>query len=100
MRILEDYAEQLREQLTVLDFPPSAASARGLNRLVADFVHERRALGWPPERVIVALKQVAQEAGLQSADRVSTLDAEITARDELLGEMVRWCIDAYYSPPA
>lgn len=100
MRTVDDCAEELRKQLTVLDFPPSAAIARRLNRLISEFVHERRSLGWPPERVIVVLKQVAQEAGLQSADRVSTLDAEITARDELLAEMVRWCIEAYYSPPA
>jgi hypothetical protein len=100
VRSFNDRAEELRQQLTALASPPSTAIARRLNRLIADFARERRDLGWPPERVIIALKQVAQEAGLESADRVSTLEAEITARDELLADMVRWCIEAYYSPLA
>lgn len=96
MQSVQDGAKELRQQLGALDFPPSPARKRKVRRHVCDFVDQQKALGWPPERVIVALKQIAQEAGFRSSDRVALVDAQIAARDEFLAEMVSWCIERYY----
>jgi len=53
-------------------------------------------MGLPPERVIVALKRVAREAGVDSTARMTTMPTELDGRDKLLVDMVGWCIERYY----
>jgi hypothetical protein len=40
-----------------------------LQRHVWDFVDDRKAAGWTPERVIIAVKEVAREAGFSPSTR-------------------------------
>jgi hypothetical protein len=64
---------------------------------VCEVVEELKAAGWPPERTIVAIKQIAAEAGLLESRSVLSLTVrELDARDALTVKLVRWCIECYY----
>ncbi|HWC45752.1 MAG TPA: hypothetical protein VG868_06520 [Casimicrobiaceae bacterium] len=64
---------------------------------VCDIVEDLKAAGWPPERTIVAIKQVAAEAGLLESRSVLSLSVhDLDARDSLMVKLVRWCIECYY----
>jgi hypothetical protein len=89
----------LRACLAELTHPLTPSTRDGVKDAVCEYVARRHARGWPPERVIVALKQVAREAGLYPSHRV-TADEHLSAPDKLLVEMVGWCIEAYYVPPS
>jgi hypothetical protein len=89
-------AAALRELLTFLPVPLDADTERDVQRLVCDFVDDRKAAGWPPERIIVAVKQIALEAGLRPSTTVIKRDATLTTVDNFLVEMVGWCIHRYF----
>jgi len=89
-------AAALRELLTFLPVPHDANTERDVQRLVWDFVDDRKAAGWPPERVIVAVKQIAREAGLSPSTTVIVGGAKLTATDSFLVELVGWCIHRYF----
>jgi hypothetical protein len=65
---------------------------------VSRYVDERKELGWTPQRVIVAVKQIAHDAGLSPSARVAGAppDGNMTPTDRLLVDIVGWCIDRYY----
>lgn len=63
---------------------------------VCALVDELRSLGFPPERVIIAVKALGEEAGLRPARMVSWRGGPLTVQDELLTEMVGWCIEQYF----
>lgn len=67
-----------------------------LREEVCDVVDELKAAGWPPERSIIAIKEIAQEAGLTQSQRVLARDRDLTPRDALLAKVVRWTIECYY----
>jgi hypothetical protein len=52
--------------------------------------------GWPPEKVIVTLKRLAVEAGLQTAPETGSPGVSLLTREKLLREMVQWAIRYYY----
>jgi hypothetical protein len=60
------------------------------------FVDEAKALGWPPERVISAVKRTANAAGLAPSARVMYSGAGLTDMDKLMIELVGWCIGWYF----
>ena len=66
---------------------------------VCDVVEEVKKLGWPPERAIIAIKEIAEEAGLTQSQRVLLKNLELDARDALLAKIVRWTIECYYDTP-
>lgn len=66
---------------------------------VCEVVEEVKALGWPPERAIIAIKEIAEEAGLTQSSRVLLKNRELDARDALLAKIVRWTIECYYDAP-
>src|SRR5256885_13928428 len=66
---------------------------------VCDVVEELKKLGWPPERAIIAIKEIAEEAGLTQSQRVLLRNQELGARDALLAKLVRWTIECYYDTP-
>jgi len=72
------------------------ALTQALQESVCAVVDELKDAGWPPERVIVAVKQVADDAGLHSSRNVLSASAPLTERDVALVHMVRWCIERYY----
>lgn len=66
---------------------------------VCDVVEEVKKLGWPPERAIIAVKEIAGEAGLIQSPRVLLKNGELDGRDALLAKIVRWTIECYYDAP-
>jgi hypothetical protein len=66
-------------------------------------VDELSAEGWPPERVIVAVKKVAEDVGLRPSRQVMSATKDLTQQDAAVVHMVRWCIERYYGidgPPS
>ena len=86
----------LRQALSGLPGTLNAEAKARLRERVDAYVDETRALGWPIERVIVALKQIAAEAGLRSSTDVLRVKGGLEARDALLLDVVRWCVERYF----
>jgi hypothetical protein len=63
---------------------------------VCAVVDELKAAGWPPERSIIAMKEIAQEAGLTQSQSVLLRGRDLNPRDALLAKVVRWTIECYY----
>ena len=89
-------ADRLRRQLADVEFPLSGDKRADIRRCVDEYVDSLRALEWPPERVIVAVKRIANDVGLNSSARVTLPAASISDPDRLLVDMVGWCIQRYY----
>ena len=71
-----------------------------LRERVCAVVDELRDAGWPPERVIVAIKQIASDAGLHPSRTILSATSPLDAGDSVLVQMVRWCIGRYFSADA
>ena len=72
------------------------APEKELRDEVCAVVDELKAAGWPPERAIIAVKEIAHEAGLTQSQGVLVRDCDLTPRDALLAKVVRWTIECYY----
>lgn len=59
-------------------------------------VDDLRAAGWPPERVIVAMKQIASDAGLHPTRGLYVVTETIHDKDVLLIDMIGWTIRRYF----
>jgi hypothetical protein len=59
-------------------------------------VDDFKAEGWPPERIIVALKQIVDDAGLSTSRRVLIASTPLVERDAVVVGIVRWFIERYY----
>ena len=79
-----------------LSSPPQDWEEKSLHDEVCSVVEDLKAAGWPPERAIVAVKEIATEAGLEQSRNVLMLNRDLDARDALLVKVVRWCIECYY----
>lgn len=86
----------LAELATALQSDKEVITETDLRQEVDAVVDEMRRLGWPPERVIVTLKGVCEEAGLHYSDRFPTSESEIGKRDGISVLIIGWCIDRYY----
>jgi hypothetical protein len=71
-------------------------SASAIQVLVCAVVDVMKADGWPPERVVVAVKSIAREAGLSPSASLMLRHMQLGEVDELLTSSVRWCIERYY----
>jgi len=89
---------ELRSQLATLHVPLDRTTRVALRARVSRYVDETKRLGWTPQRVIVAVKQIAHDAGLSASPRVVGAPPAhaMTPTDRLLVDMVGWCIDRYY----
>jgi hypothetical protein len=58
-----------------------------LQRRVSAAVDEMKAAGALPERVIIAIKGLASDTGVQWSD------------NELFSQLATWCVDRYYAEP-
>jgi hypothetical protein len=98
---MEDRADStaLRSSLAALHHPISATTRRALKATLCEYVDRLRDLGWPPERVIIAVKQLARDAGHYPTSQVILPGVKLAANDTLLVEMVGWCIERYYYRP-
>jgi hypothetical protein len=92
-------AGALQSHLRDISFPLAPAIERDIQREVWDYADELKGLGLPPERVIIAVKRAANEAGLYSTHRVVATPSDLDDGDKLLVDMVGWCIERYYGPP-
>jgi hypothetical protein len=63
---------------------------------VCAVVDELKNAGWTPERVIVGVKQIAEDAGLRPTRSILSATAPLTERDVAIVHMVRWCVEQYY----
>jgi hypothetical protein len=70
-----------------------------LQRLVCETVDECKANSWPPEKVVIRLRQIAHDAGFRPALEVMGVPSTIFAREHLLTEIVRWSMDHYFNDP-
>jgi hypothetical protein len=87
----------LHHRLAALGNTPPGTEARlEVQWLVWRFVDDRKAAGWPPERVIIAVKQIARAAGIQPSSFIADPVAPLTGVDGFLVDMVGWCIHRYY----
>jgi len=89
----------LREHLGELRLPLDAPERQALRAAVGAYVGDAKERGDPPERVIVAVKRMAHDAGLRPSARVglTTPTATRNAKDQLLMDLVGWCIERYYA---
>jgi hypothetical protein len=89
-------ALKLRRALTGLQFPLSDEAIAAIRTRVFEFVDDMRAQGWQAERIIVAVKRLANDAGLYVSPRVIWSPEIVRGPDSLMVEVVGWCIARYY----
>ena len=88
----------LRESLArALVTSPEQASDKKLRDEICAVVDEMKAAGWPPERTVIAVKQIANEAGLMESRALLSLSTkQLDVRDALMAKVIRWTIERYY----
>jgi hypothetical protein len=91
--------ESVARASTTLATPAHSITDSKLRDEVCDVVDELKRLGWPPERAVIAIKEIAEEAGLTQSQRVLLKNRELDARDALVAKIVRWTIECYYNTP-
>jgi hypothetical protein len=69
----------------------SAADEQLLKQRIFAAVDELKALGWPIERIIVRIKELAWEVGVRLGHNVSQVD-----RHPVLAKAVLWCVERFY----
>jgi hypothetical protein len=74
----DDLQEQLRQQVFAV-------------------VDDLKRMDWPPERVIIAVKQIARDGGLSPSLQFVQAEASLSSGDAVLAKIVRWAIDRYYA---
>jgi hypothetical protein len=89
----------LQARLAEIRFPLEPPIEREIQRHVCAFADELKDLGLPPERIILAVKRAANEAGIYSTMRLSGFTYDLDGGDKLLADMVGWCIRRYYGEP-
>lgn len=67
-----------------------------LRRCVYAVADDLKSAGWPPERAIVAVKQVAFDVGMSPTRGVLSSRAPLTEQDAAILDMVRWTIERYF----
>ena len=90
----------LRESLSAVAASRPAkvdkARLRAIHERVCPVVDDLKAAGWPPERIIVALKQIADDVGLNTSRRLLVASTPLQEHDAVVVGIVRWCIERYY----
>jgi hypothetical protein len=90
----------LRDSLAIVARTrPGAVPTVGPDTLRAQLsaaVDELKVAGWMPERVIIAVKQIAEDAGLRPSRALLHNGAALTERDITMMAIVRWSIEHYY----
>ncbi len=89
-------ADRLRHQLAELEFPLDDDARRAVRRRVQEYVDSAKAQHWPPERVLVGMKRIAEESGVRS--KALPLAESRGSRSDLMMDMVAWMIERYYAP--
>jgi hypothetical protein len=74
----------------------SGSDTSQLHQRICVAVDELKTVGWPIERIIVRLKQVAEEVGFRPPQNTHLTTGEIDRREVVWDEIVKECIDQYY----
>jgi hypothetical protein len=90
---LRDTLARVNTSLSSTAYNPSDKSLRDE---VCAVVDDLKAAGWPPERALIAVKEIANEAGLTQSRSVLMKDRALEPGDALLAKIVRWTIECYY----
>src|SRR5262245_24967852 len=93
-------AKSLTARVAAVQFPLSRFAERESQRCFWAYADTLKKVGLPPERVVMAVKRVASEAGVHATSRITTMPTELDGRDKLLTDMVNWCIERYYHADA
>src|SRR5262245_56516414 len=67
-----------------------------LRQQVYAVVDDLKRMEWPPERVVIAVKQIARDGGLSPSLRFFGAGTSLSNGDAVLADIVRWAIDRYY----
>lgn len=92
-------AGALHAGLSQVTFPVTPFVQSKVRLQVCEYTDELKALGVRPERVIIAVKRVAREAGIVSESLVVPTSQPRDGKDKLLVDLVSWCIEQYYDRP-
>ena len=88
-------AEAFRAALHAIGHRPFDAAAREeLRRQVSEYVDEAHRAEWPPERMLVEVKQILRASGYRTSSIVSGRYKEV--RDALVEQIVHLCIVEYF----
>jgi hypothetical protein len=94
-----ELAGALQARLSKISFPVEPSVEREIRLQVFEYADKLKLLGVPPERVIVAVKRAANEAGVVSTSRIVPSAKPLDGKDKLLVDLVGWCIERYYDRP-
>jgi hypothetical protein len=73
---------------------------RDIRDRVCAAVIDLKALGWPPERVVVAIKQIAEDAGLSHTRGLFIVSSPLIEQNAVIMAIVRWAIVQYFASDA
>ena len=91
-----ELAAALRARIRNLPYPLTAAGEREIRQFVCDYADALKDLGVPSERVVIAVKREADDAGVvRSQGHLSNTDPHV-GNDRLVDNMVSWCIQRFY----
>jgi hypothetical protein len=76
----------------------AASHSAMLRQRVFAAVDELKSTGWPVERIIVRLKEVAIDAGLRASGTAHRSSRAAGDGGAIVDDVVRWCIERYYGP--
>jgi hypothetical protein len=79
-----------------LTFPLDEGARGEVRRCIHEYVDSLKTQGWPPERVLVGLKRIAEEVGIRS--KILPAREGRASRTDLVMDMVAWSIERYYAP--
>lgn len=78
--------------------PLSETDASLLRERVCEAVRELKATGWPVERIIVRLKEVASDVGFRPPRKRQLTAIELDQREAIWESILTQCIEEYYNP--
>jgi len=75
------------------------AATPELRDAVCDHVRELKRRGYPPERVLIAVKGLLAEAGVRKTGPLADPGSATLGPDtEIVERVVAWCIEEYFPP--
>ena len=90
-------ADDLHLRLSGITFPLTTRVESDIRERLGAYVDQLKELNLPPERIIVAVKRLANDAGIRSTSRRVATRASLDGADKLLVDMVGWCIERVYA---